>query len=43
VLFLDDDTIRTWHRLYLEEGIEGLASLATKAARAASAMRSRTN
>jgi transposase len=26
VLFLDDDTIRTWHRLYLEEGIEGLAS-----------------
>ena len=26
VLFLDDDTIRTWHRLYREEGIEGLAS-----------------
>lgn len=26
VLLLDDDTIRTWHRLYLEEGIEGLAS-----------------
>jgi len=26
VLFLDDDTIRTWHRLYEEEGIEGLAS-----------------
>src|ERR1700729_4390209 len=26
VLFLDDDTIRTWHRLYQEEGIEGLAS-----------------
>src|ERR1700758_2633918 len=25
VLFLDDDTIRTWHRLYQEEGIEGLA------------------
>ena len=25
VLFLDDDTIRTWHRLYREEGIEGLA------------------
>lgn len=24
VLFLDDDTIRTWHRLYLEDGIEGL-------------------
>ena len=27
VLFLDDDTIRTWHRLYQEDGIEGLASL----------------
>ena len=26
VLFLDDDTIRTWHRRYQEEGIEGLAS-----------------
>ncbi len=26
VLFLDDDTIRTWHRLYQEDGIEGLAS-----------------
>jgi transposase len=26
VLFLDDDTIRTWHRLYQEEGIEGLVS-----------------
>lgn len=25
VLFLDDDTVRTWHRLYLEDGIEGLA------------------
>ena len=23
---LDDDTIRTWHRLYQEDGIEGLAS-----------------
>jgi transposase len=23
---LDDDTIRTWHRLYLEDGIDGLAS-----------------
>lgn len=22
---LDDDTIRTWHRLYLQDGIEGLA------------------
>ena len=26
VLLLDVDTIRTWHSLYLEEGIEGLAS-----------------
>ena len=25
VLFLDDDTVRTWHLLYLEEGIDGLA------------------
>ena len=25
-LYLDDDTIRTWHRLYQEDGIEGLAS-----------------
>ena len=25
VLFLDDDTIRTWYRLYEEAGIEGLA------------------
>ncbi len=24
-LLLDDDTIRTWHRLYEEDGIEGLA------------------
>src|SRR6202451_1330205 len=26
VLLLDDDTIRAWHRLYEEDGIEGLAS-----------------
>lgn len=26
VLLLDDDTIRTWHPLYQEDGIEGLAS-----------------
>jgi transposase len=26
VLLLDDDTIRTWHRLYEEDGIEGLVS-----------------
>lgn len=25
VLFIDDDTVRTWHRLYLVEGIDGLA------------------
>src|SRR5476649_37173 len=26
VLLLDDDTVRTWYRLYEDEGIEGLAS-----------------
>jgi hypothetical protein len=26
VLLIDDDTIRTWHRLYQEDGIDGLAS-----------------
>ena len=26
VLFVDDDTIRTWYQLYQEDGIEGLAS-----------------
>jgi transposase len=26
VLLLDDDTVRTWYRLYKDEGIEGLAS-----------------
>jgi hypothetical protein len=26
VLFLDDDTIRTWYQLYQQDGIEGLAS-----------------
>lgn len=25
VLLIDDDTVRTWHRLYKEDGIEGLA------------------
>src|ERR1700692_2496505 len=25
VLFLDDDTIRTWYQLYQQDGIEGLA------------------
>ncbi len=25
VLLIDDDTIRTWYRLYQEDGIEGLA------------------
>jgi len=28
VLFLDDDTIRTWYRLYEEDGIEGLSGFA---------------
>src|SRR6202000_3250490 len=28
VLLLDDDTVRTWHRLYEDEGIEGLVSFA---------------
>jgi transposase len=26
ILLLDDDTIRTWYRLYEEDGVEGLAS-----------------
>src|SRR5512141_342338 len=26
VLFIDDDTVRTWYRHYQEDGIEGLAS-----------------
>ena len=26
VVFLDNDTIRTWYQLYREEGIEGLAN-----------------
>ena len=26
LLLLDDDTVRTWYRLYEEDGIEGLAS-----------------
>ena len=26
VLLIDDDTVRTWHRLYEEDGIEGLAT-----------------
>lgn len=30
VLYLDDDTIRTWHRLYQEDGIEGLASFCSE-------------
>ena len=34
VLYLDDETIRNWHRLYQEDGIEGLASFATKGASA---------
>jgi transposase len=27
VLLVDDDSIRTWYRLYEEDGIEGLASV----------------
>ena len=26
VLYVDDDTVRTWHQLYEEEGLKGLAS-----------------
>ena len=26
VLFIDDDTVRTWYQQYREDGIEGLAS-----------------
>ncbi len=29
-LLLDDDTVRTWHRLYEEDGIEGLATFGDK-------------
>ncbi len=28
VLFIDDDIVRNWHRLYQKDGIEGLASFA---------------
>src|ERR1700677_934925 len=31
LLFLDDDTIRTWHRLYLESGVERLAGFGYEA------------
>ena len=41
VLLLDDDTIRTWYRLYEEDGIEGLASFGYEGARAGWARRSR--
>src|ERR671910_3268214 len=27
VLLIDDDTIRTWHRLFEEDGVDGLAGL----------------
>jgi Winged helix-turn helix len=33
VLLLDDDTVRTWYRLYKEEGIKGLASFRYEATR----------
>ena len=26
ILLLDEDTVRTWHRLYEDDGIEGLVS-----------------
>jgi transposase len=33
LLFIDDDTVRTWHRLYEEDGIsKGWQGLGTKAA-----------
>ena len=35
VLLLDDDTIRTWHRLYEEEGSRVWRASATRAARVA--------
>jgi hypothetical protein len=31
LVLLDDDTIRTWHRLHQEDGIEGLASFGYEA------------
>ena len=31
VLLLDDATVRTWHRLYKDEGIEGLANFGYEA------------
>jgi transposase len=35
VLLLDDDTIRTWYRLYEEDGIEGLTNFGYWAKKAA--------
>ena len=32
VLLLDDDTIRSWYRLYEAEGLKGLETLATRVA-----------
>ena len=32
VLFLDDDTIRKWHGLFIEDGLEGLTRLRRAAA-----------
>ena len=43
VLFLDDDTIRTWHRLYQDEGLDGLAGLAMRAAPFASTTSSKAS
>ena len=36
VLLLDDDTIRTWYRLYEVDGIEGLTNFGYEAQRFAS-------
>ena len=36
VLLLDDDTIRTWYRLYEEDGIEGLTNFGLRGAALAS-------
>ena len=33
VLLLDDDTIRTWYRLYEEDGIEGLTNFSLRGQR----------
>jgi hypothetical protein len=39
VLFVDDDTIRTWHRLYQEAGIQGVAGFSPHFSHAAFGLR----